>query len=210
MAKRHGMNIESSIAAVVRLPASTDFNRINWVLDKRLEGIHSIDNILHSGAVKGDDNNPARNIAASLSVFNEVINRIADGLTRFERVIVTADHGSTRLAIIAHEKGFVKTLAWDGEPKSWRCAVASTDSIERPNEFVSSYDEKNNLTYWVVRGYNRLPKKGGNPNEIHDGATLEERLVPVIVFSKTKTDQSYDKRKQTAPQLIEKSGYDIN
>ena len=36
----------------------------------------------------------------------------------------------------------------------------------------------------VVRGYHRLPKKGGKKYALHGGASLEERLVPVLIFSK--------------------------
>ena len=35
-----------------------------------------------------------------------------------------------------------------------------------------------------MRGYHRLPKKGGKKYALHGGASLEERLVPVLVFSK--------------------------
>lgn len=37
-------------------------------------------------------------------------------------------------------------------------------------------------SHWVVKGYNRLPKKGGKLHEMHGGATVEEILVPFIVF----------------------------
>jgi hypothetical protein len=46
------------------------------------------------------------------------------------------------------------------------------------------YFPDSKYTYWIVRGYNRLPKMGGKLYELHGGATLEERLVPIAVFTK--------------------------
>ena len=58
------------------------------------------------------------------------------------------------------------------------------ENVQRPEECESQYVPNNGETYWVVRGYHRLPKKGGKKYALHGGASLEERLVPVLVFSK--------------------------
>lgn len=55
---------------------------------------------------------------------------------------------------------------------------------QRPEECESQYVPDSGETYWVVRGYHRLPKKGGKKYALHGGASLEERLVPVLIFSK--------------------------
>jgi hypothetical protein len=64
--------------------------------------------------------------------------------------------------------------------------------------------------YWVVRGYNRLPKSGGKKNELHGGATLEERLVPVIVFKKGAVLESQTVQPiKSVEQLVEKDDFDL-
>jgi hypothetical protein len=126
-----------------------------------------------------------------------------NGLTNYKRVVITADHGSSRLAVLAHQKKFDKKLSWRGEPQDWRYTVAPPN-VKCPPELEPFYNAENNLTYWIVRGYNRLPKKYGKLS-VHGGATLEERLVPIVVFSKTKTDSVLKQiSKQKTEQLVEK------
>ena len=193
LANRRGMNIESQAVVTAMLPTETIFNMIKWDESRTLPEIKSVDNIVHNGAAKHEVSIPERNFAETLRVFEtEIMNRIADGLTRFARVVVTADHGATRLAVIARSENKGNTLPWDkerdGEPKDWRYSLAP-QGTPRPPEYESEYFPDRKETYWIVRGYNRLPKMGGKLYELHGGATLEERLVPVIVFSKNAVTQ---------------------
>jgi hypothetical protein len=136
-AKRRGMNIESAIVAAVRLPSSTKFNHIQWDADRVLKPeIYGIDNIAHNGAAEHENCPFERNITATLAVFETIINRVADGLAKYEYVVVTADHGSSRLAVIAHDSELDKTLPWNGEPQDWRYSVAPPN-MEPPPEFES-------------------------------------------------------------------------
>jgi hypothetical protein len=208
IAKRRGMNIESQVIAEAKLPTETIFNPIKWDEASMLPEIKRIDNIVHNGAVKYENCTPERNFAETLRVFEtEIMNRIAEGLTRFTRVVVTADHGATRLAVIARNENKGATLPWDtardGQPIDWRYSLAP-QGTPRPPEFESEYFPNRKETYWIVRGYNRLPKKGGKLYELHGGATFEERLVPVVVFTKNAVPE-VPKRlgKGTAAELVD-------
>jgi hypothetical protein len=184
LAKRRGMNVESQAIVTAKLPTETVFNPIKWDKARTLPEIKIIDNIVHNGAAKHEVCTPERNLSETLRVFEtEIMNRIADGLTQFSRVVVTADHGASRLAVIAHNEGKGTTLPWDGQPDDWRYSLAPQGTT-RPPELEQEYFPETKKTYWVVRGYNRLPKMGGKLYELHGGATLEERLVPVVVFTK--------------------------
>jgi hypothetical protein len=186
MARRRNMSIESSAVASVNLPTMTDFNHIQWEVTRSLDEVRGSDTIAHDGAERHEKNPPERNIEKTLRTFDEVFNRIAGGFSRFLRVVVTADHGTSRLAVIAHNENKGTTLPWDGQPDDWRYSVAPTEAI-RPPELEQQYHPESGKTYWVVRGYNRLPKTGGKCNELHGGASLEERLVPVVVFTRTES-----------------------
>ena len=184
LAKRRGMNIESQTVVTAKLPTETVFNPVKWDEARMLPEIKSIDNIVHNGAAKHEASIPERNFAETLRIFEtEIMNRIADGLTRFARVVVTADHGASRLAVIAHNEGKGTTLPWEGQPDDWRYSLAP-QGVPRPPELEQEYFPETKKTYWIVRGYNRLPKMGGKLYELHGGATLEERLVPVVVFTR--------------------------
>ena len=184
LAKRRGMNIESQAVVTAKLPTETVFNPVKWDEARMLPEIKRIDNIVHNGAAKHEASIPEHNFAETLTIFEtEIMNRIADGLTRFARVVVTADHGASRLAVIAHNEGKGTTLPWEGQPDDWRYSLAP-QGVPRPPELEQEYFPETKKTYWIVRGYNRLPKMGGKLYELHGGATLEERLVPVVVFTR--------------------------
>ena len=210
MAKRHSRNIESCSVVCANLPTTTDYNLIMWDTKRILNPVKEVDNIVHNGAARHENRPFERNIVASLMQIEiEIFNRIATGLTKYSRVVVTADHGSSRLAVLAHNDGLITTLPWNGEPLDWRYSVAPKNTRRLP-EFESKYNAKDNTTYWVVRGYNRLPKKGPKLNELHGGATLEECLVPIIVFSRTKSDfEPKQLVKETVQQIVEKKDFDI-
>ncbi|HWR29158.1 MAG TPA: BREX-4 system phosphatase PglZ [Negativicutes bacterium] len=184
LAKRRGMKIESQAVVTAKLPTETVFNPVKWDEARILPEIKSIDNIVHNGAEKHETSIPERNFAETLRIFEtEIMNRIADGLNCFSRVVVTADHGASRLAVIAHNEGKGTTLPWEGQPDDWRYSLAP-QGVPRPPELEQEYFPETKKTYWIVRGYNRLPKMGGKLYELHGGATLEERLVPVVVFTR--------------------------
>ena len=216
MAKRHGMNIESYDIACSKLPSSTTpFNPIMWESDRMLDSIREIDNIAHNGEAKHENCPHYRNLAAVFHEFEtEIFPRIAAAFEQFSRVVVTADHGSSRLAVLAHENKLIEDLPWDkqhnGEPLDWRYSYAPSDK-PKPPEFIREYYPDSDKTYWIVRGYNRLPKPGGKKNELHGGASLEERLVPIIVFTQEKVAvKPKQLGKKTAEQIVEKIGFDID
>ncbi len=187
LARQQNIGVNSIAIGEAHLPTSTVFNKIYWPdVERRLQDIKRFDNIAHNGAEAHEARRAEENLAAALNVIgSEVLPRVEEGLVRFERVLVTADHGSSRLAVLAwhSEPRFARTLTCEAgvEISDWRYRSRTTQS-ECPSELEETLDGK----HWVVRGYNRLPKKGGGQGfELHGGATLEERLVPVVVFSRT-------------------------
>lgn len=186
-ARQLNIGVDSIAVGEAKLPTSTKFNNIYWPDDtRRLPDIKRFDNIVHNGVEAHETRRAEENLAAALNVLSDnVLPRISDGLAQFGRVLVTADHGSSRLALLAWkaEQGLVKTLSCEAgsEVVDWRyCERALQDGCSP--ELEETLDGE----HWVVRGYDRLPKKGGGQGfELHGGATLEERLVPVVLFSKT-------------------------
>jgi hypothetical protein len=211
LARQRNIGVDSIVVGKAHLPTSTIFNKIHWPdVARRLPNIKRFDNIAHNGVEVHEARRAEENLAAALDVIGgEVFPRVAEGLVRFERVLVTADHGSSRLAVLAWqaEPRLVRTLACEAgeEVSDWRYRTRTPQS-ECPPELEETLDGE----YWVVRGYNRLPKKGGGQSfELHGGATLEERLVPVVLFSRT--GQFVPKAKTTGKraQIVEKDDFDL-
>ncbi len=211
LSQQRNIGVDSIAVCKANLPTATTFNKIHWPdPTRRLPDIKCFDNIVHRGAEEHEARQPEENLAAVLAVIgSEILPRIADGLVRFARVLVTADHGSSRLAMLAWQTEPKLALTLDCESGAditdWRYR-RSVAQEKCPPELEETLDGK----YWVVRGYNRLPKKGGGQGfELHGGATLEEQLVPVVVFSRKGQFVPNAKTDGKSTQIIEKDDYDL-
>ncbi len=183
LAKKRSLGISESKVAEVRLPTSTEFNPVlNWIEDRCCPGIKELDSIIHNGAELHTKKSFEENFVAQLNVFEtKIIPAIINALTVFNEVILTADHGASRLAVCAYNQGLAKTLPIEdkGFVEDWRYAKALPNR-QVPDGLVANLSG----SHWIVKGYNRLPKQGGKLYELHGGLTYEECLVPFIVFNK--------------------------
>lgn len=206
MAKQNGIGIAEQRIVCSSLPTSTQFNSILWDRERRLKEVKRTDTISHTGYSAYEKCAYSDNLAEIFRVFRmDVIPRIQAGLRTNKRVLVTADHGSSYLAVLAHKNKMNKTLPWNGTPDDWRYAALERE-IETPEGMISEYHASDKKTYYIVKGYNRLPKEGGKEYALHGGATLEEMLVPFVVFTNhsvvTFDDESVD-------QFVENEDFDI-
>jgi hypothetical protein len=211
LARERNLGVDSIGIGEVRLPTSTIFNNIHWPnAMRRLPDIKRFDNIAHNGAETHEARRAEENLAAALDVIgSKVLPHIAEGLTRFDRVLVTADHGSSRLA----------ALAWQSEPRLARTLVCEAGAEvadwryrERAAQgsCLTELEETLDGRHWVVRGYDRFPKRGGGQGfELHGGATLEERLVPVVIFSRTGQFVPQARTGGLRAQIVEKDDFDL-
>lgn len=110
LARERNLGVDSVTIGEAHLPTSTEFNSIHWPDPaRRLPNIKRLDNIVHNGEEAHEARRAEENLAAALdAIGSEVLPRVAEGLARFQRVLLTADHGSSRLAL----------LAWQAEPRS--------------------------------------------------------------------------------------------
>jgi hypothetical protein len=211
MARERNLGIDSIAVGEVHLPTSTIFNTIYWPdIVRRLPDIKRLDNIAHNGTETHEERRAEENLVTALGVIGgKVLPLVVDGLQRFERVLVTADHGSSRLAVLAwqSEPKLTKTLSCEecAEVADWRYRERSTQG-QCPRELEETLDGR----YWVMRGYDRLPKRGsGHGFEVHGGATLEERLVPVVIFSRIGYFMPKTKISGKRVQIVEKADFDL-
>lgn len=211
LARERNIGVDSIAVGEVHLPTTTRFNNIHWPdIARRLPDIKRLDNIAHNGAEAHEARSAEENLAAALDVIDgEVLLRVAEGLVQFERVLVTADHGSSRLSVLAWQSEPRLALTLDceagAEVSDWRYRERAAQG-GCPPELEETLDGR----HWVVRGYNRLPKKGGGHGfELHGGATLEERLVPVVIFSRTGQFVPKAKTVGKRAQIVEKDDFDL-
>ena len=205
LASLNNLKVQEKQLVAVNLPSSTSFNPIKWSREHELPQVKSVDNISHSGRSKYEKCGYEENLAEIFTLFQEtVLTRVMEGLKTHKRVLVTADHGSSYLAVVAYRKGLIRTIPWDN-PEDWRY-TSLPYSKDCSQDFETVYRPDSGKTYYVVKGYNRLPKSGSKLYGLHGGATLEERLVPFVVFTNEAIPVTFD---EPVYQIIEDDDFDI-
>lgn len=208
LAKKRGFGVSNAIPVMARIPTSTEFNSIPWPKNLDLGCVKDLDSIIHNGVHPHGKSTDEENFLATLEVLSTtVFSLIAQGLASHKKVILTADHGSSRLAVLASQKKLAKTLSVKGieeTPDDWR--YLRSDPNAAPPDLVAS-----NLAgdYWVIKGYDRYPKQGGKLNEIHGGLTYEEVLVPFVVFEKGASFEPVQAGASPKEQLVEKEDFNL-
>lgn len=189
LAIQNNLNIQEKRIVEVNLPTSTDFNHIKWSVGNELQQVKRVDEISHEGCAKHEKCNYEGNLAELFLLFQKtILTRVVLGLKDFDRVIVTADHGSSYLAVTAYQNNLTNTIPWDN-PQDWRYS-SMVNTVECSDDLEIVYLPSSGLTYYIVKGYNRLPKQGSKLYGLHGGATLEERLVPFVVFTRNATEET--------------------
>lgn len=117
---------------------------------------------------------------AELSIIDEELRKIQSQLVQgiFERAVVVADHGASRLAVISGMENPSSLSLDEKAGHSGRCCQVGED----PKIPYAAYDSDSGFV--SLANYTRF-KGGRKANvEAHGGATLEEVLVPIITISR--------------------------
>ena len=200
--KARGILPEIVKQATSLLPTETEYNHQWDEPDPMTIKWDKLDSYSHKGVP--DDKSYYSCVVNQLSVFSDAAQKVYELLEEHEYVVITGDHGSSRIAALAfHEKSVVPITA----PKK-----ATVHSFGRFCELGDNADEVmalpettkiklNDRQYLVMENYQHFSVggnvAGGNTDEndvvgeVHGGNTPEERLVPVIVV----------KRKQPLPPI---------
>lgn len=188
------LEIEVALKPVVTkalLPTETEYNHKWTSEDKKWD---KLDKLSHNGMP--DDKDYFLCIARQLEIMNEIVEHVAEMLKKVNRVIITGDHGSSRLAaLLFHDEdnfaveppknAIVRSFGRFVELKD-DGYVSITPSMERR--------ELDGKHFIVMKNYEHFKQSGnaagGNTDEnavageVHGGMTPEEYLVPVIVVSR--------------------------
>ena len=176
----YGFKIEGIYVVRANLPTITEFNDIDWTPGCVLNEIKCVDNIAHNGKSAHEINTREENLEVVLSQLqHELVKRVSENIDSGRRIIITSDHGTSRLVTLADKQGLSDTIPYDN-PDSWR--YVKDNGRAQPEGVETAI--ANNVNYWVAKGYHHFNKKGGNrTNEHHGGGSIEERLVPIIVLN---------------------------
>jgi len=194
-------NIKIDIAKAI-LPTETEYNH-QWIQnDQKWD---RLDKLSHNGMI--DDNDYFLCIARQFEIMDEIVAHIEELMKQNNRLIITSDHGSSRLAALCFHK--IENFAI--EPPENSIVRSFGRFVElKDNGYVSITPsmekvELDGKKFIVMKTYEHFKQSGnaagGNTDknavagEIHGGMTPEEYLVPVIFVSR-KTPISFEEKKE--------------
>ncbi len=175
------------------LPTETEFNAQWNQMDVPSDKLDKLDKLAHKGIV--DDPDYYSCVEEQLAFFDTISAEVSKLLKDYHRVIITGDHGSSRLAArFFHNRPGVKAFT-DSKPLSHGryCSInskpepLSQDLIEAADDSGQHYLVFTTYDHFSISGF-AAGKDDDKAiyGEIHGGASPEEMIVPVVVFdSKT-------------------------
>jgi len=181
--------ISSFSIGQANLPTETCYNDLWNNMDTSHSKLDKLDKLAHKGVIDEPDYYTC--IEEQISFVSGIHKNIAELLKKHHRVIVTGDHGTSRLAArFFHIKdGFTAPKDATVCSHGRYCKVA--DNIGYATPSMRIFKGSDGLQYMVYTTYDHFKQSGfaagaDDDNaiygEVHGGATPEEMLVPVIVI----------------------------
>jgi hypothetical protein len=172
------------------LPTETEYNNQWDKMPYLFKKINRLDELNHKGLP--DDNDYYSCINRQFEIISEVASEANNLLRNYDRVIITGDHGSSRLAALAFHATAGITAPSKAKVRSFGrfCEIESpTDLDHSPLNMVhASVGDKHFLVLADYEHYSVSGNvAGGNTiedavaGEVHGGGTPEEYLVPVVI-----------------------------
>lgn len=180
-------SLESAAIAQATLPTETSYNAQWNEMEKRFHKLDKLDKLAHHGVIDNPDYYAC--IEAQIRFMDEIVHHALELLSQHQRVIITGDHGTSRLAARAFHEGDAYKLLPPAKAKV--CSLGRYCELTQP---VSSHSdvEREHGEYLVISSYDHYISRGNAAGyndeetatygELHGGATPEEMLVPVIVL----------------------------
>lgn len=159
------------------IPSTTQFNN-DFFQNRTVEKNYELDRAKHSNVLYPES------IIKELDLVEGLKQQVEKLLVNYGNVIIAADHGTSRLSVLARNAEFkVKDSATLYKYGRY-CKDVENDYGDING--ILPFDD-----FWVFANYDSFSQHGAPTNEIHGGASLEEMLVPVIqIFGKQNSAES--------------------
>lgn len=171
------------------LPTETETNNQWSTMGYPYIKLDRFDKLAHRGIV--DDQDYFSCIEKQLEYINEFAREAISRLSNYGKVIITADHGTSRIAALAFHALIGINPPEDSIPRSFGRYCEINREIKQSDIHPSAQRFNNYLVFRTHEHYKSSGNAAGAshgdialPGEIHGGMTPEEVLVPVIAISK--------------------------
>ncbi len=180
--------IKRIAVAQASLPTETKFNNQWERMSCPFVKLDKLDKLAHKGVVDAPDYYAC--VQEQLAFIKDIRQKVAELMQKYHRVIITGDHGTSRLAARLFHKRDGMPLPKNATACSHGryCLLQQKVVVQIPNTRVISV---NDCQYVVFQNYDHFTQSGfaagvDDENaiygEIHGGGTPEETLVPLIVL----------------------------
>lgn len=186
--KKNDCRIASVAVAQATLPTETASNEQWKKMGSPFKKLNGLDKLAHKGVVDEPDYYAC--IKGQMNFVVEISNKVSELLKTHQRVVVTGDHGTSRLAARFFHNREGIDVPPDAVARSHGryCELQHDVEISMPKAMLAKGDlgEK----YIVLGNYDHFTQSGfaagaddDSPiyGEVHGGSTPEEMLVPVVV-----------------------------
>ena len=186
-------SVKMSMIGQADLPAETAFN-LQWKkMNVPYKKLDKLDKLAHKGIV--DDPNYYSCVEEQIAFIVNLSKKAEELFKDYNRVIITGDHGASRLAarFFHNREGIPIQKDWKALNHGRYALVPSFPSTKLDTQICAKDENGNN--YLVISNYDHFVQSGfaaGSDDdvpiygEVHGGATPEEALVPIIVFDSNK------------------------
>jgi hypothetical protein len=173
------------------IPTETEYNRAWKDEDEKWD---RLDKLSHNGMP--DDRDYFLCIARQIEIIGEVVARTSELLAQNDRVIITGDHGSSRLAALMFHapSNFAIDPPTDSIVRSFGRFCELSGNVDIPLTDSMELTIMDGKEFIVMKTYEHFKQSGnaagGNlddkavAGEVHGGMTPEEYLVPVILVTR--------------------------
>lgn len=155
------------------LPTTTEYN-CGWEDDNDYQGFKGLDELVHSYTCEYPGY-----IIEEIEIVEKIVQDAITLLNYNDSVVITSDHGTSRLAAIHQGKSVPPPAEAVAEKFGRYCVCSDAYNMARDYDECLPCDDK-----LVFATHRRFTMSGNMQGEIHGGATLEEALVPVILLRK--------------------------
>lgn len=158
--------------ARANLPTITEYNK-GWEGTDNYRIYKDFDSAVHNYACSYPEY-----IIEEFRHIREIIRNAVNLLNSYSSVVITSDHGTSRLAAISKQKSTPLPERIKVEKYGRYCI---NDGSLNVTDYTDCIEQEDKL---IFKTYGRFSIGGHIAGEIHGGATLEEILVPVIIIRK--------------------------
>lgn len=187
--KDNNGQIKSVALAQSCLPTETEYNDQWNKMDTPHDKLDKLDKLAHHGVI--DDPSYYACIQEQFSFFSKVVDKVEELFQKYHRVIITGDHGSSRLAarFFHAREGYPAPASSQVCSHGRFCIFNGAKIIASSNQVIAKDSDGNQ--YLIFKNYDHFKQSGfaaggddenAQYGELHGGASPEELLVPVVVF----------------------------